>query len=195
MPADQRPDDGRSVGFETAPLEAALEIVGAPLINLHISVDDETALLSARLQDVHPDGASLNLSYGLLNISQRGGSASPRAFPPGGRETVRLQLNDIAHRFPAGHRIRIAISTSFWPIAWPAPRRKPVTLSTAQSRLTLPVLADGSKLPAPRRFGPAIAEETHAVIVQTSGGRTRQTREDPSARTVEVEVERAKRCS
>jgi len=192
LPADQRPDDGRSVIFETPPLEAPLEIVGAPVIDLAISVDAETALLSARLQDVHPDGASLNLSYGLLNISQRGGSDKPRAFPAGKRETVRLQLNDIAHRFPAGHRIRIAISTSFWPIAWPSPRRKPVTLATAQSRLTLPVLADTSKLPTPRSFGPAIAEETHAVIVQTSGGRTRRTREDPSARTVEVDVERAK---
>ena len=32
-----------------------------------------------------------------------------------------MQLNDIAHAFPAGHRMRIALSTSYWPIAWPSP--------------------------------------------------------------------------
>jgi hypothetical protein len=180
------------VVFETAPLEAPLEIVGAPLLDLALSVDDETALLSARLQDVHPDGASLNVTYGLLNVAQRGGSDDPRAFPAGGGETVRLRLNDIAHRFPAGHRIRIAVSTSFWPLAWPSPRRKPVTVATDRSRLTLPVLADSGSLPAPRQFAPASAEDTHAVIVKSAGGRTRKTREDPAARTVEVEVERAK---
>jgi putative CocE/NonD family hydrolase len=192
LPADQRADDGRSVVFETAPLEAPLEIVGGPLIDLKISVDDETALLSARLQDVHPDGASLNVSYGLLNIAQRDGSDKPRRFPAGSTETVRLKLNDIAHRFPAGHRIRIALSTSFWPLAWPAPRRRPVTLMTAGSRLTLPVLADARALPPARNFAPAVAEDADAVIVLNSGGRNRQSREDPSARSVEVEVERAK---
>lgn len=192
LPADQRPDDGRSVVFESEPLEEPLEIVGAPLIDLAISVDDETALLSARLQDVHPDGASLNVSYGLLNVAQRGGSDDPRPFPAGSSETVRLKLNDIAHRFPVGHRIRIALSTAFWPIAWPAPRRRPVTLTTGRSRLTLPVLAEGRSLPAPRDFGPFVAEDTDAVIVRISGGRTRKTREDPATRSVEVEVERAK---
>jgi len=192
LPADQRPDDGRSVVFETAPLEEPLEIAGAPFIDLSISVDDETALLSARLQDVHPDGASLNVSYGLLNVAQRHGSDDPRPFPVGGRETVRLKLNDIAHRFPPGHRIRIALSSSFWPLAWPAPRKKPIALMTAESRLVLPVLTADGALPAPQSFGPAIAEDHRAVIVQSAGGRTRQTREDPTTRSVVVEVDRAK---
>ena len=192
LPADQRPDDGRSVVFETAPLQEPLEIVGAPLIDLAISVDDETALLSARLQDVHPDGASLNVSYGLLNIAQRDGGDRPRAFPAGSSETVRLKLNDIAHRFPAGHRIRIALSTSFWPIAWPAPRKTPVSLATGASRLSLPVLSGEKSLPTPRRFDPPLPETADAVMVLSSGGRMRETREDPSTRRVEVTVDRAK---
>jgi predicted acyl esterase len=194
LPADQRPDDGRSVVFDTGPLDAPLEIVGAPLLDLAISIDDETALLSARLQDVHPDGASLNVSYGLLNVAQRNGSDHPLAFPAGARETVRLKLNDIAHRFPVGHRIRVALSTAFWPLAWPAARRRPVTLMTGQSQLILPVLADEDDLPMPRSFAPAATEESQAVIVRNSGGRNRQTREDPAMRSVEVEVERAKSC-
>jgi len=54
--------------------------------------------------------------------------------------TVRLKLNDCAHAFDAGHRIRVAISTSYFPVVWPAP--EPFTLSLtggAASRLMLPV--------------------------------------------------------
>jgi putative CocE/NonD family hydrolase len=192
LPDDQRADDGRSVVFETAPLAAPVRIVGAPLIDLDITVDDETALLAVRLQDVHPDGASLNVTYGLLNIAQRAGSAMPRAFPKGGRETVRVRLNDIAHVFPAGHRIRIALSSGFWPIAWPSPRHAAVSLHTEGSRLTLPVLASEQGLPHPQPFAPAIAEESGAVVVHASGGRTRTTEEDPATGETVIRVHRAK---
>jgi hypothetical protein len=58
LPGDQRTDDGRSVVFETEPLSEPVAIVGAPLFDLNVTLDDETALLAGRLQDVHPDGAS-----------------------------------------------------------------------------------------------------------------------------------------
>jgi putative CocE/NonD family hydrolase len=192
LPDDQRSDDGRSVIFETAPLERPLAIIGAPRIDLDITIDDQTALLAARLQDVHPDGASLNVTYGLLNLAQRNGADAPRAFPTGRRERVRLQLNDVAHVFPVGHRIRIALSTAFWPLAWPSPRHAAVTLLTEGSRLTLPVLRDDVALPEPQTFGPAIAEESGALTVRASGGRTRQTIEDPATGAVVVNVHRAK---
>jgi hypothetical protein len=49
-----------------------------------------------------------------------------------------VKLNDIAHAFPAGHCIRLAISTSNWPIAWPSPENVTLTLSTGNSTLSLP---------------------------------------------------------
>jgi predicted acyl esterase len=48
-------------------------------------------------------------------------------------------LNDIAHSFPAGHRLRVSISMSYWPIAWPAPEPATLTVYTAASALELPV--------------------------------------------------------
>ena len=43
------------------------------------------------------------------------------------------------HSFPAGHRIRVAISTAYSPLVWPAP--EPVTLGVyaSVSVLELPV--------------------------------------------------------
>jgi putative CocE/NonD family hydrolase len=192
LPDDQRADDGRSVVFETAPLAAPLRIVGAPLLDLAISLDDETTLLAARLQDVHPDGASLNVTYGLLNAAQRDSADQPKPLPAGRRVTVRLKLNDIAHVFPAGHRIRIALSNAFWPLAWPSPRHAAVTVHTAGSRLTLPVLGAGAELPPPQAFGPALNEGPPVVTVHASGGRTRKTTDDPASGEVVVHVHRAK---
>jgi hypothetical protein len=180
------------VVFETEPLAENLEIVGAPLLDLSIAVDGETAILAARLSDVFPDGASANVTYGLLNVAQRHGADKPEAFPAGKTEIVRIKLNDIAHVFPAGHRIRIAISNSFWPMAWPAPRQTAVTIATADSRLRLPVLDAGKAITKPQAFGPAVAEDPGAVTTSSDGGRTRTTEEDPATGEVVVRVHRSK---
>ena len=41
-------------------------------------------------------------------------------------------LGAIAHAFPAGHRIRLAVSPTYWPWAWPSP--EPVTLTVFAGR-------------------------------------------------------------
>ncbi|MGY8998225.1 MAG: CocE/NonD family hydrolase C-terminal non-catalytic domain-containing protein, partial [Alphaproteobacteria bacterium] len=48
---------------------------------------------------------------------------------------------DCAHAFPVGHRIRIAVSTSYFPLAWTAPEPVTMTLVTGRSTVTLPVRA------------------------------------------------------
>ena len=55
----------------------------------------------------------------------------------GRRYQVRLQLNDAGAAFPAGHRIRLAFSTTYWPMIWPAPDKATVTIHAGS--LDLPV--------------------------------------------------------
>jgi uncharacterized protein len=140
-PWDQRADDGMAVCFDTEPLAERLEILGAPVLALPLSSDKPNAFLCARLCDVAPDGASLRVTYGLLNLTHRESHEHPEPLDPDRRYSVRLQLNDIAHAFPPGHRIRLALSTTYWPIAWPSPEVATLTLLTADSRLGLPVRA------------------------------------------------------
>jgi hypothetical protein len=52
---------------------------------------------------------------------------------------VRVQLDDIAYAFPPSHRIRVAISTAYWPMIWPSPEPVALSLYTGQSKLELPV--------------------------------------------------------
>ena len=151
LPPDQRAEDGRSVCFETGPLAERTEILGAPVVTLRIASDKPVAQIAVRLNDVAPDGASTRVTYGVLNLTHRTGHTRPRALKPGTTYTVRVQLNDVAHAFPAGHRIRLALSTCYWPLVWPAPEKATLTLSTGNSTLDLPVRApreEDAALPA-----------------------------------------------
>jgi hypothetical protein len=74
-----------------------------------------------------------------LNLTHRESHETPQPLQPGRWYQVRLQLNDFAHAFPPGARIRLAIATSYWPIAWPPPVPVTLTVRTGMSNLTLPV--------------------------------------------------------
>ena len=137
--SNQRLEDGQSLCFDSAPLPEALEILGAPVVELELGVDRPNALIAARLNDVAPEGSATQVTYGLLNLTHRESHEHPEALEPGRRYRVRVQMNDIAHRFEAGQRIRVAISTSWWPRAWPSPEPVTLTLSAASSALVLPV--------------------------------------------------------
>ena len=136
---DQQADDAGSLVFETPPLDAPVEILGAPVVTLDVACDKPLANLAVRLCDVHPDGASLRVSYGILNLAHRDGSETPSAMVPGDRYRVRIMLNDAGAVFPAGHRIRVALSTAYWPMIWPSPETATVTVSGGE--LILPVRA------------------------------------------------------
>ena len=128
LAGEQREDDARSLVFDTAPLDTRIEILGAPVVTLDLAVDRPVANLAVRLCDVHPDAASLRVSFGVLNLTHRDGHAAPAPLVPGQRYTVRIQLNDAGSVFPVGHRIRVALSTTYWPMVWPAPDNATVTL-------------------------------------------------------------------
>ncbi len=135
---DQRMDDAHSLCFETAPLTEAMELLGEPVLDITLRSDQPQAMLAARLCDVAPDGSSLRLTYGLLNLTHRDSDAEPTPLVPGQAYRIRLPLCALASRIPAGHRLRLAISTSYWPIAWPSPAAATLTVCCGPSLLQLP---------------------------------------------------------
>ena len=139
MAIDQREDDGKSLCFDTDPVDEDFEILGAPVVELDVEVDQPVAYVIVRLNDVAPDGASSRVTFGMLNLCQRNSREHPKPLEPGQRYRVRVQLNDVAYRFAAGHTIRLAVSTSYWPMIWPAPNPVHLKLHTGTSTLDLPV--------------------------------------------------------
>ena len=79
LPPDQRGDDGHSLCFDSAPLEQPLEILGFPEATLRLAVDRPLALVCVRLCDIAPDGSSLLVTRGLLNLTHRSEPRAPRA--------------------------------------------------------------------------------------------------------------------
>ena len=139
MPGDQRIDDGLSLVFETEPLAEAIEILGQPVVELLLSSNKALGQMAVRLCDVSPHGASQRVSYGVLNLAHRDGSENPQPMVVDEPTPIRLTLKMCGHRFAAGHRIRFAISTAYWPILWPAPEAATLTIDLAGSRFALPV--------------------------------------------------------
>jgi putative CocE/NonD family hydrolase len=138
-PGDQREDDGGSLVFVSDPLAEPLEILGAPRVHLTFASDKPQALVAARLNDVMPDGRSTRVSVGLLNLTHRDSHEHATALTPGKTYVTTVELDDIAHRFPAGHRIAVALSTTYYPLVWPSPELATLTVDCGVSVLELPV--------------------------------------------------------
>ena len=137
-PTDQRGDDAGSLCFDSAALDDPVEILGAPTVELVISSDRPVAQLAVRLCDVAPTGESARVTYGVLNLTHRSGHETVLPLVPGEQVRVTVTLDDIGYVFPPGHRIRLAISTGYWPMLWPSPERATIDIITGESRLTLP---------------------------------------------------------
>ncbi len=109
---------GRAHYFDTEPLKADLEVTGHIAAEIYISTDAPDTDLWVRLLDVNPDGKAINLmSPGLdvIRASYRNGTAQQELLEPG--KVYKLTLPNLitSNVFRKGHRIRVQISSSFFP--------------------------------------------------------------------------------
>ncbi|GIG66203.1 CocE/NonD family hydrolase [Phytomonospora endophytica] len=178
LPFDQREEDGGALVFEMEPLGETMEIFGLPVASFEVSADKPVAMLAVRLSDVAPNGEATRFTYGLLNLTHRDGSAKPRPLEPGERYRVDVPLNGIAQSIPAGHRLRLSVSTSYWPLAWPAPEAATVRFTAGSSSLTLPVRPPRAEDEKLREFGePEIAEPLAVTQLEPGEHHWRVTRD------------------
>ncbi|MEI4263725.1 CocE/NonD family hydrolase [Roseovarius sp. D0-M9] len=168
QPVDQGPDDDDSVVFETAPLEADFEIAGDPTLAITFTCDKPGALIAARLVDVSPEGTATRVSYGMLNLTHRDSHEHPEALTPGRTHTARVPLKHVAQTLRKGHKLRLALSNTYFPMAWPSPEAAVLSLDLGQCTLTLPERSgpDGEL----HDLGTARAAPPLAVETLTKGG-------------------------
>ncbi len=162
-PTDQRIDDAGSLLFEGDVLENPLEIFGAPFVELDIAADRPQANITVRLCDVWPTGESTRITFGVLNLCHRNGHERPEPLQPGKTYRVRIQLDDVAYRVRPANRLRIAVSTAYWPLIWPSPEHVTATILSGSSKLALPVrlpIEDDLPPPDPPVTAPPLAMET-----------------------------------
>jgi len=147
QPNDQRLEDVKSLTFTTPALTEDVCVLGRPVVRLRLKVDQPQAQLAVRLNDVNPDGSVMRISYQTLNLSHRDNRETPQPMPVDDYVDIEIPLNNTAHRYLPGHRIRVALSTSYWPLIWPAPSQSRITLDTSGCSIALPVAEDSDLHP------------------------------------------------
>ncbi|MFE5509936.1 CocE/NonD family hydrolase [Streptomyces sp. NPDC056529] len=141
LPPDQREEDAHSACFDFPVPEDGdpVEILGRPSVTLSLRAAAPTGQVIARLCDIAPDGSSTLVTRGALNFSARHGRDRAEPARIGETESFTFELNGIGHAFAPGHRVRLAVSSTYWPWIWPRPDAAGFTLDPAGSSLTLPV--------------------------------------------------------
>jgi putative CocE/NonD family hydrolase len=129
MPGDQAGDDALSVCFDGPVLAEAMDLLGAARLTLRLSSDQPLGFVVARLNDVAPDGSSVRIAHGILNLCHRDSMAAPRPMVPGAAVEVAFDIDQMAYRLAPGHRLRLALSNSYWPFVWPSPAAGRLVLS------------------------------------------------------------------
>ena len=88
---------------------------------------------------------------------------------------MRLALDACGYRFAPGHRIRLSLSTAYWPMILPPPIDAPLTIDTASLRLALPLLGPHTRPPMPE---PADPDPLPAYISVVAGQSRRSVERD-----------------
>ena len=157
-----------------------VSVLGEPVVVLHLAVDAPVATAVVRLSDVAPDGTSAWVSSGILNLTHRRSDTDPEPLVPGRVEEVRVPLRHAGYRFAPGHRIRVSVASSAWPVIWPSPYPATFELHhgpATPSRLILPVIPDAGGRGRPA--GPGVQD--HATGRPRGRRRGRDHRRAPVA--------------
>jgi uncharacterized protein len=183
FPGDQRRDDAGSLTFDSTPLGSAVDLVGAPVLQLKVSADKPVAVAAVRLNAVWPDGAVSRLTYGVANLCHRDGHDAPQALEPGKTYAIRIQLDDVACHLPKGMRLRVSISTSYWPLIWPAPEPVTLTVRTGASFIDLPIRKARRDEKAPEFAAPQAAAPVALTAISAPWHRREVTTDQATGET------------
>jgi putative CocE/NonD family hydrolase len=147
LPGDQAHDDALSTCFDMA-LSEDLELFGQPRLKIAFTVDQPVAQIVARLCEVDDNGVSQRITYRPFNLTHWQSHETPSELIPGEVYHAEFCLNACAYRLKAGHRLRLALSTSYWPIVWPSPCPVVITVDEKEVVLTLPVRQSDNTIPS-----------------------------------------------
>ncbi|MEQ8293390.1 MAG: CocE/NonD family hydrolase [Roseovarius sp.] len=187
-PIDQRREDAGSLCFETAPLTEPLEMAGDANVVLRVSVDRPVAMLAARICDVAPDGASTRASFGVFNLTHRDSHETPEALEPGKVYEITIPMKHVAQNFPVGHRLRLGLSTSYFPMIWTAPEKVTMTLHTEGSYLEMPLRTPSAQDDQLAEFAPAQLPPPLPVEVLEPVEESQRILEDAATGKIEMQI-------
>jgi len=116
-PRDQRVIEARPdvLSFTSEALGNDLEVTGPLSVTLHAATSAADTDFTARLVDVWPDGRAMGVADGIVRARYRDGTGRAAPVTPGRAEEYVIDLIATSQVFPAGHRLRVDISSSNFP--------------------------------------------------------------------------------
>ncbi len=105
--------------YTSPPLEEDLEVTGPITADLWIASSGVDADFGVLLLDVHPDGRAYNVTpmeAGYLRARYRDSESDPEPLVPGRPTAIRIGNMVTSNLFRRGHRIRVLISSSRFPV-------------------------------------------------------------------------------
>lgn len=136
-------------------LREGLELTGPMSAEVHLSSDVRDTDVTVKLLDVFPDGRVMNIQEGITRVRYRDGFDTPRMMEAGKVYKVPVDLHATSWYLPAGHRLRLEVSSSNFPrfdrnlntggnnydeVTWKVAKNAVHHSAAYPSRLVLPVV-------------------------------------------------------
>ena len=117
MAVDQRGVEARAdvLSYTTPVLRRAVTVAGPIEVVLYVSSSAKDTDFVVKLVDVYPDGKAINLADDGFRVRYREGFDKKVLMKQGEVYQIRLTNMVTANHFPAGHQIRLDISSSNFP--------------------------------------------------------------------------------
>jgi len=115
---DQREMEARNdiLVYTTEPFKQGTEVSGPLNVTLYVSSDAKDTDFTVKVMDVYPDGPAYNLDESIQRARYREGYEKPPVWmEPGRVYKLTFQPLTTSNYFPAGHRLRIEVSSSNFP--------------------------------------------------------------------------------
>lgn len=139
---DMQAVDEHSLNYDSAILTEEMTLVGIPLVTLLAAADAKAANWIVRLEDVHPSGQVSLVTGGAINGAQRESILQPSSLPLNEFQQLTVPLHFTTWVFKPGHRIRLAIGNSAFPMYWPSPvSNTSLRINSESTAISLPLLS------------------------------------------------------
>ena len=131
---EQRPD---VVLYTSDVLEEDVEVTGPLLATLNVATSAPDTDFTVALVDVHDDGRAIGVADGILRLRYRDGFEEARLAEAGEVYEIEVDLVATSMLFPAGHRIRVEVSSSNFPRFDRNPNHGAVIADATEADLTV----------------------------------------------------------
>ena len=115
---DQNPQLARNdiLVYNSEPFKEGTEVSGPIAVTLYVSSSAKDTDFTFKIMDVYPDGRAFNITENIQRMRYRDGYDKPLAWMQADKVyKVTFQPIDTSNYFFAGHRLRVAISSSNFP--------------------------------------------------------------------------------